>query len=108
MNIRSLTGFLSLSDPLPASALKPLQDLVAAGRESFAKAGFPVQTARVATQPIPEIAPRDLTQFALDLQAAAQVAGVPDERVEALAADQGVVARATVHGQLDQLARIRR
>lgn len=76
MNIRSLTGFLSLSDPLPASALKPLQDLVAAGRENFAKAGFPVQTARVATQPIPEIAPRDLTQFALDLQAAAQVAGI--------------------------------
>jgi uncharacterized protein (UPF0210 family) len=76
MNIRSLTGFLSLADPIPDSAFHGLSDLVRAARSAFAQAGWPIQTARVATQPIPEIAPRDLTQFARELQAASQANGI--------------------------------
>ena len=76
MNIRSITGFLSLADPIPDSAFRGLSDLVRAAREEFAQAGFPIQTARVATQPISEIAPRDLTQFARDLEAASKASGI--------------------------------
>lgn len=76
MNIRSLTGLLSLSDPIPDSAFHDLSQLVRAAREEFAQAGFPIQTARVATQPFPEIAPRDLTQFARDLEAASKANGI--------------------------------
>ncbi|MBI4786917.1 MAG: DUF711 family protein [Chloroflexi bacterium] len=76
MNIRSITGFLSLADPPAASALQPFGDLVQQARDDFARAGLPIQTARLATQPIPEIAPRDLTQFARELQAAAQAHGL--------------------------------
>ena len=76
MNLRSITGFLSLADPLTPSALHPLRDLVHAARDEFARAGLPIQTARLATQPVTEIAPRDLTQFARDLQAACQASGL--------------------------------
>lgn len=72
MNIRSITGFLSLMDPLPDSSLHALRDLARAARDDFSRAGFPIQTARVATQPISEIAPRDLVQFARALQTACQ------------------------------------
>ena len=72
MNLRSITGFLSLADPIPDSVFRGLSDLARAAREEFAQAGFPIQTARVATQPIPEISPRDLTQFARDLEAASK------------------------------------
>ncbi len=68
MNIRSLTGFLTLSDPLPASALDALGALLSAARDEFARAGLPLQTTRVATQPISEIAPADLARFARELE----------------------------------------
>jgi uncharacterized protein (UPF0210 family) len=70
MNIRSLTGFLALGDPLTDSALHPLRDLVRAARDEFSSAGLPIQTARLATQSMAELAPRDLKQFALDLESA--------------------------------------
>ncbi|MDE3087918.1 MAG: DUF711 family protein [Chloroflexota bacterium] len=76
MNIRSITGFFSLSDSFPESAFHPLRDLVRAARAEFARAGFPIQTARVATQPVPEIAPRDLAQFARALEAACKANGI--------------------------------
>lgn len=72
MNIRSITGFLSLADPIPNSAFHTLRDLARAARDDFSRIGFPIQTARIATQPISEIAPRDLVQFARALQAACQ------------------------------------
>ncbi len=87
MNIRSITGFLSLTDPLPAAALHALGDLTRAAREEFARTGFPIQTTRVATQPAPEIAPRDLTRFARDLQAACQAAGIDYAALGAVRAD---------------------
>ena len=76
MNIRSITGFLSLADPIPDSAFQGLSDLARAARDEFAQAGFPIQTARVATQPFPEVAPRDLMQFARDLEAASKANGI--------------------------------
>ncbi len=70
MNNRSITGFLSLAHPLPDSPFRALSRLTHAAREDFSQAGFPIQTVRVATQSISEIAPRDLEQFARDLAAA--------------------------------------
>lgn len=70
MNLRSLTGFLSLADPLDDSPIRSFADLMRAGRDEFANAGFPLQTTRIATQPITEITPSDLSRFARDLQAA--------------------------------------
>ena len=87
MNIRSITGFLSLADPLPAAALHALGDLTHAAREEFARIGFPIQTTRVATQPVPEIAPRALTRFARDLQAACQAVGIDYAALGAVRAD---------------------
>lgn len=68
MNIRSVTGFINLSDPLNNSALDPFRELVHLARQEFANAGFPVQTTRVATQSLAHIAPRDLSQFARTLE----------------------------------------
>ncbi len=87
MNIRALTGFLSLADPIPESTFAGLRDLVRAARGEFAAAGFPIQTARVATQPVPEIAPRDLTQFARDLEAACKANGIDYAALGAARAD---------------------
>ncbi len=87
MNIRSITGFLSLTDPIPDLAFRGLSDLVRAARVEFVQAGFPIQTARVATQPIPEIAPRDLTQFARGLQAACEANGIDYAALGAVRAD---------------------
>jgi hypothetical protein len=68
MNIRSVTGFLKLSDPLHPSDLEPFRQLVHLARQEFAQAGFPVQTTRVATSSLVQIAPRDPLQFALTLE----------------------------------------
>ena len=87
MNIRSVTGFLSLTDPIPADSLRALGDLVRAARADFSTAGFPVQTARMATQPFPEIAPNDLTQFARALEAASKAHGIDYAALGAARAD---------------------
>jgi uncharacterized protein (UPF0210 family) len=76
VNIRSITGFLALADPIPDSAFQRLSDLVSAARTEFAQDGFPIQTARVATQPISEIAPHDLTRFARDLEVMCKAYGI--------------------------------
>ena len=46
MNIRSLTGFLPLADPIRDSDLRVLRDLVSAARADFARADLPIQSAR--------------------------------------------------------------
>lgn len=88
MDIRSLTGFLSLVDPLSSSALEPMHDLARAARAEFPAAGFPLQTVRLATQPITEIAPRDLTRFARDLEAACKANEIDYAALGAPRADQ--------------------
>jgi uncharacterized protein (UPF0210 family) len=90
VNIRSITGFLALTDPRPESAFRGLSDLVRAARAEFAQAGFPIQTARVATQPVPEIAPRDLTRFARDLEAACKANGIEYASLGAVPADDAL------------------
>jgi len=72
MNLRSLTGFVSLTDPIDDSPLRAFAKLALAGRDEFARVGLLLQTTRVATQSISAIKPRDLVQFARDLQAACQ------------------------------------
>jgi len=76
LNIRSITGFLSLTDPIADSGFTALRDLVRAARAEFDRAGLPIQTARVAIQPVTEIAPRDLTRFARDLEAVSGANGI--------------------------------
>lgn len=76
MNLRSLTGFVSLTDPLDDSPLRAFAQLARAGRDEFTRAGLPLQTTRVATQSIAAIKPRALTQFALDIQAACKALGI--------------------------------
>jgi hypothetical protein len=91
VNIRSLTGFLALGDPLAESDLRALRGLVQAARADFARAGYPIQTARVATQTLAEIAPRDMTQFARDLQAACRANGIDYAALGALRGDHALM-----------------
>lgn len=91
MNLRSITGFLNLTDSVRDSDFLALRDLTRVARENFASAGFPVQTARVATQSIAEIAPRDLTQFARDVQAACQANGIDYASLGAVRGDHPLV-----------------
>lgn len=76
MNIRSVTGFLSLADPLSPSALAGLHDLFQHARADFAHADLPVETTRLATQSLSDIAPRDLVAFARALVDACRANGI--------------------------------
>jgi uncharacterized protein len=76
VNLRSLTGFLNLTETIHDSDFRALRDLVRAARADFAHAGFPLQTARVATQSLDNIAPRDLAQWARDIETACKANGV--------------------------------
>lgn len=63
MNIRSVTGFLNLSDPMD-DVVHLFRDLARSARENFARADLPVQTIRMATPSLAQIALRDPHQFA--------------------------------------------
>ncbi len=91
MNLRSVTGFLTLTDSLRDSDFRALRDLILAGRENFASAGFPVQTARVSTQTLAQIAPRDLTQYARDFGDAAKSNGIDYAALGALNGEHPLV-----------------
>ena len=92
MNIRSLTGFLSLADPVHDSDLCALRDLVGAARADFAGAGLSIQTARVATQSLADIAARDLTRFACDFESACQANALDYASRGALPGDHPLIA----------------
>ncbi len=110
MNIRSLTGFLSISESIQSSDLRAFRDLARAAREEFASADFPIQTTRVATQSIADIAPRNLPRFARELESACQaneinyvsMGALPGDHVlteylaEALAATENVFGTAHI------------
>ncbi|MBI5032290.1 MAG: DUF711 family protein [Chloroflexi bacterium] len=70
MNIRTITGFLNLFDPISDSDVRAFRTLIDAARADFreASAGFPIQTARLATQSLAQIAPQNLPRFARDLE----------------------------------------
>jgi uncharacterized protein (UPF0210 family) len=92
MKIRSITGFLALADPISASDLRALRDLVCAARDDFARADFPIQTARVATQTPADLAPRDLTRYARDLQTASRTNAIDYAALGALPGDHPLCA----------------
>ena len=91
MNLRSITGFLALADPIREADLRALRGLVGAARADFACAGFPIQTARVATQFPPDLAPRDLTRYARDLEAACTANAIDYASLGALRGDHPLV-----------------
>ncbi len=91
MNIRSLTGFLSLADPIHDSDLRALRDLVDAARADFARADLPIQTARVALPALAQTAPRDLTRFARALQTACRANAIDYAALGALPGDHPLV-----------------
>ena len=88
MNLRSVTAFLSFTDPISDDQFRDLEGLLRAAREEFMRAGFPVQTTRVATQPISEIAPRDLIRFARDLEATCKAHDITFTGLGAVHADR--------------------
>ncbi len=92
MNIRSLTGFLPLADPIRDSDLRALRELVTAARADFARADFPVQTARVAIESLANLAPRSLTRSARDLASACQANAIDYASLGALDGDHPLVA----------------
>ena len=57
MNIRSITYFCNPGWPLDFEALRQGGDFLAAARLAFEAAGYPVQTARLATVPFPRLIP---------------------------------------------------
>lgn len=91
MNLRSVTGFLNLTDPIRDSDFRALRDLIRAARENFPAAGFPIQTARISTQSLDKIAPRDLQQFARDFGAAARANEIDYAALGALPGDHPLV-----------------
>ena len=106
MNIRSITGFLALADPIPPSALQRLSELVSAARAEFAQAGFPIQTARVATQPVSEIAPHNLSAFARELEAACKANGIDYASLGAVQADLASLSSTPKSAPLDLIEEI--
>ena len=79
MNIRSITYFLNPNQPSRAEALGKAESFLAASRPAFESAGFPVQTARLATVPFaqlnPNWVPAQAVGTAQELERAAQAAG---------------------------------
>jgi hypothetical protein len=57
MNIRSITCFCNPGWPLDEVLLRQAGDFIAAARPTFESAGYPVQTARLASVPFPSLIP---------------------------------------------------
>jgi len=57
MNIRSITCFCNPDWPLDEALLRRIGDFIAAARPVFEAAGYPVQTARLASVPFPSLVP---------------------------------------------------
>jgi uncharacterized protein (UPF0210 family) len=67
MEIRSVTCFVEQSWPLDEGLLARAGALGEVARESFARAGLPVQTVRLATQPFPQLLAECTPETAVDL-----------------------------------------
>jgi uncharacterized protein (UPF0210 family) len=92
MNIRSITGFIALTDPIADPNFRALRDLVCAARDDFARADLPIQTARVAIPSPAPLAPHDLTRFGRDLQAACQAHAIDYASLGALPGEHSLLA----------------
>lgn len=75
MKIRSITYFTNPGWPIISGVLEGAADFIPAARSAFEAAGYQVQTARLATPPfptlLPDCNPTRVTEFALELEAAA-------------------------------------
>ncbi len=67
MDIRSVTVFADLTYPLDTSLIAEAGQALREAAEALEKAGFPVQSKRIATQPFPEILAEQGPSVALDL-----------------------------------------
>jgi uncharacterized protein (UPF0210 family) len=74
VEIRSVTCFVEQSWPLDKGLLARVGALGLAARESFSRAGVPVQTVRLATQPFPEVLTGHPPETALTLATSLQAA----------------------------------
>jgi uncharacterized protein len=79
MNIRSITFFLNPNYPSRRDALGKAKSFLEAARPAFETSGFPVQTARLATVPFPQLDPNWVASrapgTAQELERAAKEAG---------------------------------
>ncbi len=79
MKIRSITFFLNPNWPLDVDRIRKSGEFLAEARLIFEKAGYEVQTTRLATVPFPQLLgshlEREAVQFALELEQQARMAG---------------------------------
>ncbi len=79
MKIRSITYFINPGWPLDKGALDQAAAFISIARPSFERAGYEVQTARLATPPfprlLPDCRPKTVLQFAQELEKAASQVG---------------------------------
>jgi uncharacterized protein (UPF0210 family) len=79
MNIRSITYFLDSRQPIDEAAFERAGDFDRAARPAFEKAGYEVQTTRLATAPFPRLLPAldagQAADWARKLETAAQAQG---------------------------------
>ncbi len=70
MKIRSVTCFVNVDETLDPQPFRASSEVAAAARRLFPQAGFPVQTIRLATQPLNRFisAPSQLLPFALQFE----------------------------------------
>lgn len=79
MNIRSITVFINPSWPLDFSQFKHAGDFMQFARQAYARAGYAVQTTRLATVPFPELlrgaSTEQLVAFSQEIEKAASAVG---------------------------------
>jgi uncharacterized protein (UPF0210 family) len=79
MNIRSITYFLNPNQPSRKEAIAKARTFLDAARPAYESAGYPVQTARLATVPFPQLEPNWVPARALgiaqELESRAKEAG---------------------------------
>lgn len=79
MKIRSITCFLNPNWPLDVDRIRKSGEFLTEARLVFEKAGYEVQTTRLATVPFPQLLgshlERDAVRFALELEQHARMAG---------------------------------
>jgi uncharacterized protein (UPF0210 family) len=80
MNIRSITYFCDPGWPLDRAVIEKASEFIAAARTDYERAGYTVQTTRLATGPFPHLIPHEdpaaLVALAQALEAAGKAAGL--------------------------------
>jgi uncharacterized protein (UPF0210 family) len=77
MKIRSITLFLNPGWPLQPAVIRQAADFAAAARPAFERAGFEVQTVRLATPPFPRLLPDCRAETAVEFAQALEATLLP-------------------------------